>query len=60
MGNNIEKKAFEPVPRELDAETLARLEEARREWRERLRPYTDRIRAAARLTEEDYRIYINT
>ena len=60
MLNNLEGKAIEPVPRVLDDETLAYMEEARRKWAKIVRPYTDKIRASARLTEKDYQIYINT
>jgi len=56
MSENLEGKAGEPVQRELDDETLAYMEEARREYRKKVKPILDAIRASERLTAEDYNV----
>lgn len=47
------------VPRVLDEETKALLEKNRKKWAARLKLYSDKIRAAGRLTEADYCRVVN-
>ena len=57
MTDNIEPRT-KPTYRQLNAEQMERLEQSRREWEERLRPYSESIRRS-RPTGEDYLIRIN-
>ena len=56
MADNLEGRASEPKPRVLDEETLAKIEETRKEFAEKSRHYSDAIRAGQRDINRNYRV----